>query len=250
MGDGGRVKYPVDYCVYAERYGYKSGDTVRAWVRLGKARGDLPPLEEPLKMIEWWRGNMEHNVPDGILLAARGCDPGDQFELDGGVLESPPVKPPPVSRGPIVLGDLELGELGESADDALRQCQALQGYCFEQLQAALKINDHAGAERWRKDWTSAAQTRRQWEKDFNRIQEERGHLLRKTEVLEAAQAMASGIARGILAAMLALGEDLAPEMDRGMLRKRCLTARDSCFESLKKNRFAEQIAEGVNGSAN
>jgi hypothetical protein len=198
-------------------------------------------------MIEWWRGNMEHNVPDGILLAARGCDPGETFELDGGKIEpdqnAEPLKNPARVFSP---GDLELSELvGESADDALRQCQALQNYCFERLQNALNEKDNAVAERWRKDWTSAAQTRRQWEKDYNRIQEERGHLLRKTEVLESVQAMAAGISRGILAAMLALAEDLAPGIERAKRRKRCLAARDACFESLKKNRFAPQIVEGV-----
>lgn len=62
--------YGAPLRVYAERYGY-SERAIKRWVALGREMDpeDLPPLEDPLAMGEWWErmraaGKLKWKVPD------------------------------------------------------------------------------------------------------------------------------------------------------------------------------------------
>ena len=228
VSESGRVKYPRDYQEYASQWGYKSADAVRSWVRIGKKRGELPPLEDESEMLLWWRAYMDRSPPDCFLRAE--------------------TIPPVPSEGELEVGEsieLKLSEDSGSADEALQEARSLQRLCFEQLQAALLRGDHSSAERWRKDWTAAATTRRQWEKDYNRIAEERGHLVRKQHLLECLQFIGGIMSRMFIIVLMGTLKKVAPEMDRRERRELALQARDEWIDSLKGNEFAAAIVGGI-----
>ena len=64
--------YKRPYREYVAIYG-KAERTILWWVRQGREREtpDLPPLDDPAKMPEWWARVMRQRCPDVVLSAAR-----------------------------------------------------------------------------------------------------------------------------------------------------------------------------------
>lgn len=58
---------------------------LKRWVRVGREAGDLPPLDEPIKMAEWWRNHMTYKVPKVLVeYEEGGGEGGDAPRATGG----------------------------------------------------------------------------------------------------------------------------------------------------------------------
>jgi hypothetical protein len=64
---GARWKRPV--AGYEEIYGTKTRAIMR-WISIGRAAGDLPPLDDPIGLVAWWERHMTWRVPAKIQEAA------------------------------------------------------------------------------------------------------------------------------------------------------------------------------------
>ncbi len=251
----GRILYPESYKIYGERFG-KSDRTVRSWVAIGqeagKARGtglkELPPLHDANALVLWWRAHMTAKIPDKIVEVAiaeqrAGRAPVMELAGAGGQGGKPAEeKAEPERAEPVKLGDLDV-EI--EADLGLRQARALAETAYNEMRRALEDGLEAKADRWRKVWMEAVSTQRVWEKDYNRIMEERGHLLRKNVLVAEIVSMAAAIARNVLAQMVELLETVAPEMDAGERRALAVAARDECFKKLRASEFSVAVREGA-----
>lgn len=84
-----RVKFTRTLIDYARGYGYTDDRTIKNWVKVGKDNGDLPPLDQPEQMAEWWQRNHHGRpLPKGL----RGLE---QMEL--APTPAPAAAPPPPS---------------------------------------------------------------------------------------------------------------------------------------------------------
>jgi len=226
VSESGRVKYPRDLAEYGEVYGRKEV-AVRAWVRLGKGFGDLPPLDSPAEMVLWWKRNMKQSVPDRLERLAISA-PREDLVLESVVL---PLGPPPGMGESIVLNT----ELAGSASDSLMRLRSASALCFEQYQAALKAGDAAKADLWRKDWLAAEEKQRHWEKDINKILEGRGELVNKAELVGKLTTLAGTIRRNFVAAMKSFGRDVAPNLSEDEIDAFSTSHVEDCFRRLREN---------------
>lgn len=71
LGCSMRAEFSRTYEEFARIYG-KSPRTLKRLVADGKAKGDVPPLDQPVEFVAWWERNMKHRVPASILAAAGG----------------------------------------------------------------------------------------------------------------------------------------------------------------------------------
>jgi len=61
-----KVQYPQPLSEYARTYG-RSLRSMKAWVAHGKRAGQLPPLQSPAEMPDWYAKNVAERVPDDLL---------------------------------------------------------------------------------------------------------------------------------------------------------------------------------------
>ena len=229
----GRVTYPEDYGVYGERFG-KKPRSIREWVATGKRAGELPPLHDPAALVIWWRRCKKTRVPPEILaLSFEGTETGKRSEMTGKISDDGAEK----KRVSALGDDQELA----GAEESLRQARELANDAYVNLKRALDQKDALDAEMWRKDWTSAVETQRKWEKDFNRIQEDRGLLVRKNEMAVEIASLANTLQRGFLASMVGLLKNHCPAMPDNDRRRLAIAERDRCFEVLQHGGFSENL---------
>ena len=85
---------------YAAAFGYTDDRTIKNWLRVGKDNGDIPPLDSPELMPDWWtRNHRGRPLPQNL----RGLS---QLEL-APVAPLPPVAsvPAPADVLPLLAGD-------------------------------------------------------------------------------------------------------------------------------------------------
>lgn len=238
VSGAGRVKYPLNYPDYGEIFG-RTAVSVRGWVAHGKKVGDLPPLDAPIELVEWWKRWMKQKVPAGIEKAAREArskEVPEDFALQSEVLAEP-VEPVEPAREPILL-DVSTGG---SAGDSLDRLRAASALCYRKYQEALAADDRGEAESWRKDWLEAEKTQRQWEKDINSILEQRGELVSRAQILGHLAGLASALRRNFQAAKIEFGRELAPDLTDEELQLRAEPYVEACFSRLRESEFAEAL---------
>lgn len=231
----GRVKYPKTYDEYGEILG-REGVSVRGWVAHGKKMGELPPLDAPCELIEWWKRWMKQKVPAGLEKAAREVrskDSPDDFSL-----ESEESEESGSSETESISLDLTAGGSASDSLDRLRSASAL---CYQKYREALKDGDRGEAESWRKDWLEAEKTQRQWEKDINSILEQRGELVSRPKILGLLAGLATALRRNFQAAKLEFGRELAPELGDEELERRAEPYVEACFARLRESEFADAL---------
>ena len=235
ISPSGRVTYPESYVVYGQRFG-KKPRAIREWVATGKSKGELPPLHDPAQLVTWWRRCKKTRVPPEILaMVSEESEP----EAKSGLAPEKFSEEVDENGRATAGDDLEL----EGAEESLRQARELANEAYKKLKHALASGDPGGAEMWRKDWTSAVETQRKWEKDFNKIQEDRGLLVRKSMIQVEIAAVANVLQRGFLATMEDLLKNHAPELPNDDRRMAAVAARDKCFEVLRSGYFGENLFE-------
>lgn len=239
VSESGRVKYPRDLAEYGEIYGKKEV-SVRAWVRLGKAKGELPPLDAPSEMVLWWKRWMSHRVPDRLeRLAISALKPDLVLEPEVAAAE-PPLKPEPA---PPVLGDsIDLStDMAGSAGDSLDRLRSASALCFAQYQAGLKAGDPARADLWRKDWLAAEEKQRHWEKDINKILQDRGELVRMAAVVGKLSTLAGTLRRNFIGAMKSFGREVAPNLTDDEIDAYSDPHIQDCFRRLRENELSAAL---------
>ena len=99
------MKFTRTLIDYARAYGYTDDRTIKNWVKVGKDNGDLPPLDQPEQMAEWWQRN-HHGRP-----LPRGLRGLEQMEL--APTPPPETAPPPSPPAPIARAASELHSFPE-----------------------------------------------------------------------------------------------------------------------------------------
>lgn len=210
------VAYPRSLADYGAEYG-RSLESIKAWVKRGKQVGDYPPLDNAQGLALWWRSYMKHAVPESIELKAR------ELQAEG--------EPPPMELSDnMELIEFNLADEDLSADAGLLQTAAMANWYFRKFKEA---ESDSSRERARKNWESASNRLRQWEKDITKIREDRGELVRKAVVREELEGVFSTLSRAFEKSLYLLAEDLAPELGRADARDVVSRFRDGCFSGVK-----------------
>lgn len=215
---------------------------LKRWIATGRDKSppDLPPFDQPHLMGEWWRRNMEWRVPDYLLrLEQKQTDGDDPPPTDSAPTEAADTaaKPPDTNE---VTGLPVMLDMGAevSSDIGLQQIRALVVATFNQLKRCLEAGHITQANNYRREWQSLVGTLRQWEKDIVKIQEGKGEVLRtrviNTELVRIFTVMNQSFGN----ALIAMAEELAPEMPPAERRQMALRLRDKCFLHIKASRFA------------
>lgn len=212
----GRIRFPESYQDYGERYG-ASPRTVRSWVETGKEAEprDLPPLHHPPSMPGWFRAHYAKRVPEGIEAAAAlyaeaqasgpreaggdAASTAKNFLSDSGGgtggTSSKNKEAPPLGE---LIDSIELELAPElEADTFVVQLRSVAQMAYGEYVKALREKRRTAAREWRKDWLDAVTKLRQWEKEILAIQQEKGFLVRRSELVGELAGIAGAIARNI-----------------------------------------------------
>ena len=217
-----KKEYPQSHSIYGKWYGV-SERSIRSWVTVGRHAGDFPPLDDPLKMPDWWSRNQKRSIPNKIFEAPKvkarmEAESLASSELGQIALESEAVSGPSDAdsedSAPKKIAEngknkeresarreFEAGGWGISA--RLERLATVEGELCAAYFEVLK-NDNAGETeiaRAQKRWTDAAEALRKLEKDAPEILKQRGELLVRSEVCEAVQ-RAHGAIRSAIETLL------------------------------------------------
>ena len=261
------VGKPIAKRVTSETYKYKLAHYVgvlglegkdperklKRWIAKGRASSppDLPPLDAPDQMPEWWRRNMEWRVPN-YLIKFEQCNRGIPIEAAIPAPDAPTTttattaaaeaeKPGEATGVPMFL---DMG--AEVATDlGLQQIRALVVATFNQLQRCLASGHLSQANQYRREWQTLVGTLRQWEKDIVKIQEGKGKVMRTRVINTELVRIFNVMRQSFTNAMLSLVEQLSPELQPQERREIVIKQRDKCFTHLKGTRFAQTFQADV-----
>jgi len=83
------------------------------------------------------------------------------------------------------------------ADQFVIQLRSVAQMAYMEYTTALKSGSRMKAREWRKDWLDAVTKLRQWEKEIIGIQEERGFLVRKSELVAELAGIAGSLSKNM-----------------------------------------------------
>lgn len=235
--ESGRVSYPERYSVYAALYG-EADRTIRSWVAHGKKVGALPPLHDPAALATWWKSHRKNSVPRQILDLAFQARKDKESEIElPKVTASAPEDDEKKGR----FAPVEVSPDLSGADEALRQSREMASAAYKKMRDAERAGEVTEVAMWREEWSSLVETQRKWEKDFNRIQEDRGLLVRKSTMQVEVSAVASVLQRAFLASMESLLKRHCPDLPPAERRRIAVKQRDRCFDVLQSGYFGENL---------
>lgn len=197
-------QYPLAH--YVEIYG-AAERTLKHWIALGRQaqpEPDLPPLDDPAAMKDWYARNKKNRVPDRLLAlassAARLASSPDETPhaspprssaapgapACGYVTTPPPASPTPPgfssSPPPPVSGPAR----GYSATlERLRQAEAAAGERYTTLILDPDPAKQAEAEQARRSWQLLTKELRAYEKDAEEVLQKSGQSWVAAEVIAA-----------------------------------------------------------------
>lgn len=235
-----RVKYARRLIDYARAYGYSDDRTIKNWVATGKDNGELPPLDSPELMADWWKRH-HHNRP----LPASLCGLG-QLEL--APVSAPPTAPAettqPAPPSPMTSGKSfpeQVAELRRVLDRSLAELQAVTAEtCPPDVtdREAWARGRSARMEIARKNYQGSFDVLRKAENDL--VEWERQHevLVPRSEVAEevsrifrAIHAGVKRLLRKVRPALHGLPDAAADQLWDAETR--------ACFDSLLRSQFAD-----------
>lgn len=147
---------------------FETGDRgLKYWIRRGKLLNDLPPLDEPEKMADWWRRCMPQQVPDKLLayekppsvdtLASSGEPDGDR------------------SSTPRDFSAVKSLDIAENVE-ALRQTHAINKQLLDEALRADPPDDNRAQLR-QKNFERSFELLRKAESSLIELQRQRGNLV-------------------------------------------------------------------------
>lgn len=171
--------------------------TLKLWISLGRGvtPPDLPPLDEPWRLAEWYARHRKNRVPDHLLwLAAQGSGAGDVAKAEGaGPLFEPaaacgidttsggvPASQPSAGASLPPAGAKPALATGFSATlERLREAEAAAGKRYTDLILENKYDEAESAER---RWQKLRGDLRDYERDAQKVLSAQGKLWPADEV--------------------------------------------------------------------
>jgi len=176
-----RSAYPEKLAVYARIFAHDER-SVKRWIKRGReAIGgpDLPPLQDPPKMLAWWAKHFDRRCPPEIVAAAR------EVQALSPAVVAPPVvdnTPSPLTPPADPPASAALGGYGDMLD-RVRRAEAAAGREFERLSAESgDARDEGKIAAALRSWKGLADQLRELERDARKIQEASGEILPTAEV--------------------------------------------------------------------
>jgi truncated hemoglobin YjbI len=223
---------------------------IKRWIEKGRQQvpPDLPPLDAPAQMAEWWRRNMEWRVPEYL---ARLETSNQASEAPGGATYPPPVAGAAASepashevKQPALNGEkLEAPMMFDdatemTADIGLNQIRSLVSTLYKRMQSAFEAGRITEGQSYMRQWKEAVAMLRQWEKDIVKIQEGKGEVLRTRVINTELGRIFNVISQSFFNALMGVLDAHAPEIPASERRQLALHHRDKCFAHLKSGRFS------------
>jgi len=165
-----RETYKHHPSAYDTVYGIKPnrGRTINRWIETGKNKEppDLPPLDEPERMADWWGRNMKHRVPHKLLLLAKPADQASPPPPAAG--KSPAVSPRQAAAGRSPAGDEE-EEMDNSYAATIERMKKAVGKAWQNKIKADETEDQAQIEMADRALDRATKRYREFERDAESI---------------------------------------------------------------------------------
>lgn len=161
----GRLRFRLEQKEYAKIYD-TSDRTIKRWIKTGKDAGDLPPLDLPEKMTEWWTRNYTQKVPNCILYAAKKVTP---------VTTPVASEQPPVQR-------TEVTSVGTGFREMLERVKRAEADAYRAYKIALDSGDESKLPHAQKTWNELSKQLRELERDAHNILSQSGELIEKSLV--------------------------------------------------------------------
>lgn len=251
LSRGKKTKYAQKLIEYEAVY-CKKVRAIKEWISTGKSQTpwDLPPLDDPAKMPEWWVRRMQQRVPDGINIAAANA-------RDAAGPPQPPENPPPsagVAAGSSPPGDSGVRDFSNletldlrGAVQQLRKSLAITHRLHHEALIGQESNGvpDEGLIRARQNaYTDVFDLLRKAENDLVKWERERGGLIARDEVRGENNRIASAIYNAVMRLIKNLRPQLAGKTpgEQDQLWERESLA---CFASLKSAKFTSPVTASV-----
>ena len=199
---------------YAEFYGVAER-TVKRWKKIGKEKGELPPLDDVLKFVAWWRVRMKHKVPNNILRLVPEEEPEPKVE------EAP------------TLESVNLDSIGETSDMGLSTMRKVVHMRSQEVGKAYESGVASKISTAVRELEGASKVLRMLEKTQADLIKAGGDLVSKKEVQAELAPMINRLGNSFLEAMVRAARTLNPEMERDDVLAVCEPERDKCFSVLR-----------------
>lgn len=165
-----RETYKQHPSAYDVVYGIKPnrGRTINRWIEIGKNKEppDLPPLDEPERMADWWGRNMKHRVPHKLLMLARPTEQASAPTKEAG-------KAPDASNKKAPAGGTHAGDEGEEMDNSyaatIERMKKAVGKAWQNKIKADETEDQAQIEMADRALDRATKRYREFERDAESI---------------------------------------------------------------------------------
>jgi hypothetical protein len=197
--------YQQTYAHYGKLYG-RGERMIKKWVAWGRKTNppDLPPLDDPPKMLAWWNRRKTCVAPDELVAHARAAtDPASPTKHEEpSTKTNPPLSAPPLSTA--LASTAQLGFLG--ALQRQREAEANSGSLYNVLlrrAAEPELTDEqratrlAAAEQARRTWDDHAKSLREFERDAEKILAATGRTWLADDVLAAVTQIHANVAAGL-----------------------------------------------------
>jgi hypothetical protein len=171
-----RIVWRRNLAEYASDFGC-SPQTLKHWIRIGKRKGKLPPLDERWSLAGWWLQCMTIRVPDKLLEfeKERPAQPG--VPTAPGAAAPGAGAPPPPSLG------MNLDEMQGKVGDGLLQARRLLEANYNALQLAYRDGTEAQIEQRERRWQKSLEAVRRAEKEERAAREQGGELIDRADLV-------------------------------------------------------------------
>jgi hypothetical protein len=220
------------YAQYQQIYG-KAARTIKWWVEQGKAAGEEPPLDEPMKMPAWWKRVMKQRCPKTVEAAAKVAAGSRSVETTvPKTAKPPPAKPSrPVVALEVSSQEERLNQLKEQL--AIARLAMLEAQ-EEEPQEPAKIQ--ARQQHWRE---LREETDKAEEKLF-RARREAGRLVDQDEVGAMLMPMLTTVATAIRTLIVRLKPRLKSAASAAEEDEIWNKGLDECFTELSEAGFMQR----------
>lgn len=228
-----RYRHPLAHYAVAWGLGEKATRTLKRWIADGRKASppELPPFDEPSRMAAWWRTHKTWRVPDWMA-AIESPEPPDATEN----------KPPPAPTGPVELALPKLNALQVNADATgdvgVRIFLALVNDTIRRINESAALGNHREYNRLQKELAGQLENLRKQEAAALKVQEGKGEILRARTLAGEVTAMFSVATQSFENAMIALVEQIAPQLQPAERRAKVGPFREACIRHLRNTRFA------------
>lgn len=234
--------YRFHYKHYEAVY-QKKERTLLWWVAQGRAaKGgpDLPPLDAPDKMPEWWGRVMKQRCPDVVLSAATVATSTTR-SAQAATSSAPALVALP---SPGTSSSSGSSHPGNGFEDTLRDLRAQLGIAYRELQRlqAAPAQDPSAIEQARRRWIQLQEAAQKAEARAPDLLERQGKLIDRDTLANELAPMLAAVAQGIRSMRRRLQPKLARAVDDVEAESIWQNGTDELFEDLRRSGYAAPFA--------